>query len=1371
MEATLSSREPEPGRNPFAAYVPPFVRRRVQSRGLPAGPEQTTARGAVLLADISGFTALTETLAAAGAAGAERLRDLINGCFSQLIDTISAHGGEVVHFAGDAALAVWFAESASVGATAAAAAECAEAIRLGLDGREFGGHRIRLRSGVGCGVIEISYVGGVRGRWECLLSGPAVEQSVGAVARAERGAASLSAEVVAAVEAIEAHAVDGDDSGTQPPPADAATDTEGGIGSGDLPDAVRAFVPRGVQSRIDAGQAGWLAEFRQISTLFANLDLASVGDLESLQATIAGMQGAVFDYGGSILQLLVEDKGLTLLAVWGTSMSFHEDNATRAVRAGLEVQALLAGAGHDCRLGITTGTAFIGTRGNETRQEFAVVGDIVNLAARLMQASRGAPLCDAATRSGARHDFVFEALPPLSVKGKLDKIPVYRPTARAPRRAERDGPAVVGRERETELLSQALGGLEAAGKGGLVLLEGQPGIGKSNLLAWLLRQTQSSTVRSLVARGEPLEQSTIYQAWESIFERLLGLAPNASVAQRDAAAIACLEANDVPTDLAALLNPIIDSDVAESPTLEQMSSLGRAERTRELLLRILGSAIRDKPTLLICEDAHWFDSASLELVNAVVTNLPGVLCIIAARESEAEAAVPRLQQLPALDQALRIRLQPLSKAGTLELISSLWNADLVPQPVVEWIHEQAGGHPLFTEQLASALRDEGLIRVRGGEIQLQGGPETLRRLRPPETVQNIVMSRIDRLPPDEQLLLKVASVAGNTVETALLVAVYPVEATAAALEESLTRLCALGWLVAETSGATSSYQFGHAVARDIAYDSLSFAQRRELHEQVALWLEAQDTGSAASLDPVLAHHWTVAGNSEKAFGCLERAGLKALRDHANVEAAYFFTRAIELASSPESRQAEPDTLRRARWHRLLGEACIRMWEIKRAIENLEQALGKLDQPVPSTNAGRVQLVAAQALRQAALRVKPSRRAAAEGTLDRELEAAAAAAQMSFVATHRRDAFNVIAFSLLAANLSERAGMPHPRALGVLGLAADAMGLRKLALRYFERAYERARQPDQIQDLPPFLVLYGSFLIGRAELDAAERLLEEGLEVATEIGDRESLGDLLIVYANPAARRGDFTTFGERINAAIDALRGLTSENSQPYLKIGLLHSHAQTFAPEEAYLYLERVREAMRSDMEHDDKLLLLLLASWNALILARAGRVEAACAAADEAMSYLRENLRMVPGVCWMIAENTAEAYLDCCERLHERQAGGPAATALLHKARSASAKLDRWSKLYPVSRACALLMRGRVEWLAGRPARAASLWQRSLDLAGRLQLPFDEARAHLELGRHGFGDADSHLEAAQQAFTAFRAPAYIEQSRRALAGRAGMR
>jgi class 3 adenylate cyclase len=197
---------------------------------------------------------------------------------------------------------------------------------------------------------------------------------------------------------------------------------------------VQAYVPEVVGARLAAGQAEWLAELRRVTALFLNLldaDPAAADQLEPLQLVMATVQPILQRYEGNLRQVVVDDKGLTLIAVFGLPPLAHEDDAARATRAALAVQAALREVGVRCAIGLATGRAFCGAVGSEVHRQYDVIGEVMNLAARLMQAAPDTILCDAATHRAARSRLRFQDLPAISVKGKT--TPAGRADRQAPR--------------------------------------------------------------------------------------------------------------------------------------------------------------------------------------------------------------------------------------------------------------------------------------------------------------------------------------------------------------------------------------------------------------------------------------------------------------------------------------------------------------------------------------------------------------------------------------------------------------------------------------------------------------------------------------------------------------------------------------------------------------------------------------------------------------------------------------------------------------------------------------------------------------------------------------------------------------------------
>jgi class 3 adenylate cyclase len=292
--------------------------------------------------------------------------------------------------------------------------------------------------------------------------------------------------------------------------------------SRELGNAVRAYVPEVVRGRLGAGQAEWLAELRRVTALFLNLvdaDPAAADQLERLQLVMATVQPILQRYEGSLKQVVVDDKGLTLIAVFGLPPLAHEDDPARATRAALGVQAALEKLGVRCAIGLATGRAFCGAAGNQVHREYDVIGEVMNLAARLMQAAPDTILCDGATHRAAQSRLRFQDLPAISVEGKAAPVEVYRPVE--PTRKLNGPGTMLGRGDERAALAEGLRALKEH-TSGLVVIDGEAGIGKSRLLADLLERAHARGVRCLAGAGDAIEQATPYHAWRPIFADLMG---------------------------------------------------------------------------------------------------------------------------------------------------------------------------------------------------------------------------------------------------------------------------------------------------------------------------------------------------------------------------------------------------------------------------------------------------------------------------------------------------------------------------------------------------------------------------------------------------------------------------------------------------------------------------------------------------------------------------------------------------------------------------------------------------------------------------------------------------------------------------------
>ena len=878
----------------LASYVPTFITRRLAINPISlTTPTAQSFPAAVLFADISGFTALTEHLAQKGPAGAEELTQHLNTYFGQLIDLITTYGGDIVKFAGDALIALWpildntgQPDPAFLSTVIQQAAQCSLMVQQRLNAYEVAaGVQLSLKLTLGAGEVLTMQLGGVYGRWEFLVTGAPLIQVGLAGSQARPGDIVLSPEAWALLQNVGVGApllapplVTSDSATTNGSqkgavrliglrhslPASAVTPPLWqGIAahlSHEAEAGLRAYIPGAILARLAAGQVGWLAELRRVTVIFINLhDLDYAMPLEQAQSLMQTLQTSLYRYEGSINKLSVDDKGVTLIAAFGLPPLAHEDDAVRGTQVALTIQAELRQMGLRSAIGVTSGRAFCGTVGNNQRREYTMIGDVVNLAARLMQAAPDSILCDATTYQAAQAHLNFEVLAPIKVKGKAEPVAIYRPLS--PKAgASRQQTTMVGRENERDLLAAQLQTL-LRGTDGVVVIEGEAGIGKSRLVEEMLRQAQNLGVTSWVGAASAVDKSTPYHPWRPIFKQLFDLETlpddlavrRAHVQQQLATEFAPIQVEAVPlqanpgsalnsgapslVSLAPLLNPVLSLDWPENETTGQMAGKVRADNTNELLLHLLQQAVdKDGEIMLILEDAHWLDSASWTLALLVAQRVQPILLVLATRPMTDPLPVEYSQLLRDLH-TRRLVLDTLPLADMVALVRQRLGVASLPEPLAAFIYTKTEGNPFFSEELAYGLRDDGLISIANGECRLAPHAVDFQSLGLPDTVQGVITSRIDRLTASQQLTLKVASVIGRIFEFETLHDIHPIETDKNHLADYLNGLARLDITRLETPEPDLSYIFKHIITQEVAYNMMLFSQRRELHRAVADWYE------------------------------------------------------------------------------------------------------------------------------------------------------------------------------------------------------------------------------------------------------------------------------------------------------------------------------------------------------------------------------------------------------------------------------------------------------------------------------------------------------------------------------------------------------
>lgn len=618
----------------LTSYVPALIKQRlVTDPTAISTPFSDKFTGAVLFADISGFTRLAETLAEQGPGGAERLTSVLNAYFGQLIDLITANGGDVVKFAGDALLAIW--PGPDLALATHRAAYCALRAQTQLrDYRTPDDRPLFLRIAIGAGDIDAIHLGGVFGRWEFITTGTPLIQ----VGVAEHFASPGQVVVFETVWRNIATVATGTQLPTghwrvdhiAPPPSIEPIPAFDLLPAAE--NALRAYIPGAIIHRLAAGQTGWLSELRRLTMLFINLvDIDYNLPLHLAQQLMHDLQTALYRYEGSLNKITIDDKGVTLVAAFGLPPFAHEDDSVRGVLAAIDIKHRLSQLGFQTAIGITTGRAFCGVVGNTTRREYTMIGASVNLAARLMAHAYDAIYCDLLTYESAHSRVDFDALPPVTVKGRTDTVPVYIPVREKRRplylKSQDDS---IGRDRERGILSKAVQEL-LRGVSAAILLEGEAGAGKSHLVDDLRRQADRMRVGVFTATADQVERLTPYHAWRNVFSQMFDLSLMEDPDSQRRHLLALLDFEDELVDLAPLLNPVLPFNLPDSELTAQMSSQARADNTRELLLRLLADSVSRSPKIVIIDNAHWLDTASWALLLATVRRLQPALFLIVLR--------------------------------------------------------------------------------------------------------------------------------------------------------------------------------------------------------------------------------------------------------------------------------------------------------------------------------------------------------------------------------------------------------------------------------------------------------------------------------------------------------------------------------------------------------------------------------------------------------------------------------------------------------------------------------------------------------------------------------------------------------------------
>jgi class 3 adenylate cyclase/tetratricopeptide (TPR) repeat protein len=1147
-----------PGPEPDAERAIPYIARILQQHLIdnPAG-RCWTREGTAALLDISGFTTLSERLARKGREGAEQITEAIARSFESILQVAYESGGSLLKFGGDALL-LWFQGDGHAARACRATVLMRRMLRV-VGRIEVPGAKVTLQmsQGVHSGCFHFFAAGS--SHLELLPAGPAWSRAVSMEHEAEAGEILISPETAAFLpkRCLGNSRAPGVLLSREPPgyaerlpliprpkmPPDQLLHC--------LSPAIRAHVVGGAGTSEHRPVTIAFIRFERTDALIEQSGPLAVAD--ALHRLVSTVEAAAEEQEISFLGSDVDADGGKLILTAGAPNVTGDDEERMLLALRKIVETALP---IPIRIGVHRGSVFAGDIGPSFRRTYTVMGDAVNLAARLMaEAKPGLIYATADVLDHSNTLFETAELTPLAVKGKAKPVQAWsvgRAKGSRTRNVALQRLALIGRDAELGVLREAITGARG-GSGRLIEVVGEPGVGKTRLLEAL--RDEAAGFRQQHAVCEAYTAATPYAVWRELLREFMGFGrddPDAIVAER----LRDLVATRAP-DLAQWL-PLIaipfGVEVAPTPEVEMLAEKNRRPKLHEAVGRFLAVMMPD-PDLIEIDDAHHMDGASAELLSYLTGDLAARpwLLGVASRPAASGFTAP---ESPAVT---RIELKPLAPRDAVKMTQVATEQHPLPLHVLEVVAQRCGGNPQFLRDLVRSAIDSGGI----------GGL--------PASAEAAAMARIDALAPEDRALVRRAAVFGLTFHPQMLSwfadegdGALPGPATWARLQEFFDE---------EPDGYL---RFRRSLLRDAAYEGLPYTLRRRLHHAIATRLAQESDDPEESAD-ILSLHYFVAGDNRSAWRYANVAGKRAAGVYAYVEAARLNSRALEagrrLQDVGDKELAAVHEALGDSWHRAgdfrkasaafmaarrlaagdrLKEAGLllkRSWQEEKlgncpqALRWAARALKALD-GLPGPEAARqlAQLTAwyatvlqAESRSNEAVRWAQQAVAQAEAIDDPDaLGAAYFAMGWACSDLGKESAEPFWQRSLQAyrksGNLVRQAGL-----LSNLGVACQWEGRWDEALSHYERAREESLKIGNTADAELARINGAEILADRGELAEAQSLLLESLPIWRALGYRYFLGACLALLGRVALRAG---RFGEALGRFEEARSNFHSAGSQ-----------------------------------------------------------------------------------------------------------------------------------------------------------------------------------------------------------------------------------
>ena len=1280
------------------------------------GCKTALVTAAALIADVSGFTALTATLQARhGVRGADILSATMDRLLGGLAEIAEKHGGFVADFIGDAIHVLWISSGTqTLDEARLAAAKAGQAMLDYTAATAEGQLTTPIRIGIACGPVQLAMIGGGDGRWERLATGAALLKANEAVAQAPTSCCQI-----------------GGDPGWQN--IARATDAESSGKSWWLlrPDTAITASPQKSTARqsssIDA--IAWTAELRLVTVMFCRLvsadEMAHVS-VERVHRLARVTQQVISQHGGLIDKIHADEKGISVVIAFGIQGGQNEGErsidggtALRCVFAALDLRRALGDLGTDTAIGIATGKVRVGV--GDTRQGscHTMYGNAVNFAARCMQACRDEILCDEVTRTACEASINFFTPEARQLKGLENGGPIFGVTDVKEERDPilvSDVSKIAGRKREQAAISIFLDS-EAVDRPRAMIIDGDDGAGKSRLVAFAVEQAARRKLDPIICRASLLGTKSPLSAWREPMSLLLRRYARTHNLTLGEAQTNLVIAAGGSAEEAALVSSLFGREGGAILSPDNESDASTAKRLRSAVAAAL---IGEEPRLLILEDAHWLDDTSIALVRDLTRMLSDLCLIFATRKPVPGALIKAAGANP-----ITLSLANLDRGECGELAIGLLGAFDAKHPFIDWLHARSGGNPMFCRALIALLPEDFLATALSTPGAWRKAKASLESADMPATIEGALLVRFTNLPPTQLGLLKAASVTADHFSAAMLIALGT-PSSPEQIDLDLAALVEAGILTSAGIAERRAWRFSEPLTREVIYNSLPKQLLVQLHRRAADYLQRPSDGASKGEAAQIAHHWLEGEMPAKAFSPLRKAGVEAKQAGAYATAATLWKTALDLIDTNRAGVRGKGPYRRAVLNRDLAFVSWRLGEPQQTIAYCYASMNGLWRGAPATQTGWKAMLARETLALGWQILDPLRRGQAKQSAEARLKdrlRLGNSVRLIEAFYFSVGALPAATMALFAARTAERLGERAfaARPYGFLGYLAGTRGLDRAADFFFNRSRRQCIIEKDWASLAQSVNGEAMHHLSHGRWNIAIR---RSRFVAALSHKRNRNADI----ASPTAFIGlGYLMAGafKQMRAAFDKVEAFAFAKSNDhhllFQRCGLGQVELAEGRPEVAEVLLTNGQMLAKRVRDLHSALIVEGLLAVARLRLEKCDEL----AANAEALLTQAEKTPMINFGSWYGFAAVAEALVG----LFAVRGPGKDDEHRI-RAKRAVTLLFEFSKLYPVAIPLSSLFSGQYAMLCGRSDPAIKRWQAGIRAAEAANMKYDLARLYAALG-----------------------------------------